>query len=154
MLLVSGGQTGVDRAALEVAAALGIDYAGFCPRNGWAEDLRSPPGLLGRYPRMIQTVSSDPAVRTKLNARLAEATLLLRPSGSESPGSDLTVSLAAKYGRLLVLDPDDLRALPEARLWVSDIRVLNVAGPRESESPGIEEQSKAFLFRLLAPELH
>ena len=46
----SGGQTGVDRAALDIAGKNHIEICGWCPKGGWAEDLPSPPGLLADYP--------------------------------------------------------------------------------------------------------
>ena len=52
MKLLSGGQSGVDRAVLDVAVERGIDYGGWCPKDGWAEDLPKPPGLLAKYPKL------------------------------------------------------------------------------------------------------
>ena len=61
MKLLSGGQSGVDRAVLDVAIARGIDYGGWCPKDGWAEDLSAPPGLLAKYPQLKETPLADPA---------------------------------------------------------------------------------------------
>ena len=61
LTLALGGQTGVDRAALDVAIELGIPYSGWCPKGGWAEDLAAPPGLLAKYPRLKETPLPDPA---------------------------------------------------------------------------------------------
>ena len=63
--IVSGGQTGVDRAALDVAIDKGVAYGGWCPKGAWAEDLPDPPGLLDRYDRLQQTPLADPAQRTE-----------------------------------------------------------------------------------------
>jgi hypothetical protein len=52
MKLISGGQSGVDRAVLDVAVERGSDYGGWCPKDGWAEDLPEPPGLLAKYPQL------------------------------------------------------------------------------------------------------
>ena len=52
MKIISGGQTGVDRAALDVAIERGMDWGGWCPKGGWAEDLPDPPGLLPKYPHL------------------------------------------------------------------------------------------------------
>jgi hypothetical protein len=57
--IVSGGQTGVDRAALDVAIAHAIPYGGWCPAEGWAEDLPEPPGLLARYPALRDSAGKD-----------------------------------------------------------------------------------------------
>jgi hypothetical protein len=75
MKVTSGGQSGVDRAALDAAIACGVDYGGWCPRGGWAEDFPQPPGLLANYPRLIETPSADPAQRTEWNVRDANAIL-------------------------------------------------------------------------------
>ena len=57
MKLLSGGQSGVDRAVLDAAVERSIDYGGWCPKDGWAEDLPKPPGLLAKYPRLKETPS-------------------------------------------------------------------------------------------------
>ena len=73
MKLLSGGQSGVDRAVLDVALARGIAYGGWCPKGGWAEDCPTPPGLLTKYPRLKETPLADPAQRTEWNVRDADA---------------------------------------------------------------------------------
>ena len=55
MKIISGGQTGVDRAALDVAIERGMDWGGWCPKGGWAEDFPEPPGLLAKYPHLKET---------------------------------------------------------------------------------------------------
>ena len=67
--IVSGGQTGVDRAALDVAIERGIAYGGWCPKGCWAEDMPNPPGLLSRYPDLRETPEADPSQRTEWNVR-------------------------------------------------------------------------------------
>jgi hypothetical protein len=64
LTIVSGGQTGVDRAALDVAIELGIPYRGWCPKGGWAEDMLNPPGVLILYPELRETQDADPRQRT------------------------------------------------------------------------------------------
>ena len=59
MRLISGGQSGVDRAALDVAIARGMPYGGWCPKGGWAEDFPEPPGLLAEYPHLAETPSTE-----------------------------------------------------------------------------------------------
>jgi hypothetical protein len=145
--IVSGGQTGVDRGALDAALALGIPCGGWCPRGRRAED--GP--IDGRYP-LRETPSADYAQRTEWNVRDSDGTLVLtrgRPTG----GTALTISLAPRLGRsCLVLDlathPD-----PDAVWeWVEErgIGVLNVAGPRESQHPGIQADARALLEAALA----
>ena len=111
----TGGQTGVDRAALDAAAIAGIPYVGWVPAGGWAEDQPDPPGVLAPYPLLRPTPSADPRQRTAWNVRDADVTLLLVPDGGRgpsavahappivrSPGSDATAAACATYGRPLV----------------------------------------------------
>ena len=153
MRIVSGGQTGVDRAALDVAISLGIEYAGWCPRGGLAEDLTGPPGLLAAYPLLRETASDDPKRRTVWNVRDSDATLVLTRSDATSPGTVLTVVTAGRLGRsLLVVGVDETSAGERAAAWLRlldhDV-VLNVAGPRESQAPGIYEAAQALLDQLI-----
>ena len=139
--IVSGGQTGVDRAALDAARALGVPIGGWCPAERWAED--GP--ISTRYP-LRETASPDPAERTRLNVRDSDATLILTV-GPAHGGTALTLELANVLGRPHQLvdfqQPHSARRIAE---WIRqlahadrqfDARVLNVAGPRESEAPGI-----------------
>jgi hypothetical protein len=154
--IVSGGQTGPDRAALDFAIANRVPYGGWCPRGGRAEDLSSPPGLLARYPCLRETASEDERVRTARNVRDSDATLILvRPSAqADSAGTDATERAATELGRahavLDVLDPISARALFSALVGSLPAgAAVNVAGPRESEAPGIYEQSRRLLDELL-----
>ena len=72
-----GGQSGVDRAVLEVAVEKGIDYGGWCPQGGWAEDIIQPPGVMTVFPNLRETPSADPAQRTEWNVRDSDVTLVL-----------------------------------------------------------------------------
>jgi hypothetical protein len=151
MKIISGGQTGVDRAALDTAIALGLAYGGWCPRGGWAEDLQTPPGLLTRYPLLRETPSKDPARRTRWNVRDSDRTLILHDARglASSRGTALTLRLAEQYGKLhLVVDVDQGDAADRIVTWLADTKgvvVLNVAGPRESSVPGIYEKTRAAL---------
>ena len=93
--VVSGGQTGVDRAALDIAIELGLPYGGWCPRGGWAEDMTEPPGLLARYPDLRATVAAEPAQRTRWNVRDSDATLILLVGGRAQPASGTALTIAA-----------------------------------------------------------
>lgn len=145
--LISGGQTGVDRAALDVALSLGIPCGGWCPRNRRAEDGVIP----ARYP-LLETPSEDYACRTEWNVRAADGTLILG-RGPLQGGTALTAELARQYGKpLRLLDLAAPPHLAETARWLGQcrIRVLNVAGPRESSQPGIYSQAVSFLQRLLS----
>jgi hypothetical protein len=147
--IVSGGQTGVDRAALDVALALGIDCGGWCPRGRRAEDGPIPE----RYP-LHETPTSRYEERTEGNVRDSDGTLILT-RGEPSGGTALTLDLALRSGRPLhVADLDAGATAMAARAWIerNRIDVLNVAGPRESGAPGIYVAAKGFLEQLFAPE--
>ncbi len=146
--IVSGGQTGVDRAALDAALELGLPCGGWCPRDRLAEDGPIP----DRYP-LEETDGADYAERTRLNVRDSDATLVLvrgRPGG----GTALTIAIAGELGRPCKIV--DLAAgedeVDEVRAWIGSehIAVLNLAGPRESTAPGIHRRAAAFLKALLS----
>ncbi|HEY8504160.1 MAG TPA: putative molybdenum carrier protein, partial [Gemmataceae bacterium] len=94
LTLRSGGQTGVDRAALDFALERGIPYGGWCPRGGRAEDIPEPPGLLARYPQLTETPSAQPEQRTAWNVRDSHATLILTCGNAASPGTEWTRTCA------------------------------------------------------------
>jgi hypothetical protein len=145
--IVSGGQTGVDRGALEAAIQLGIEHGGWCPKGRLAED-----GAISRRYRLRQTASPVYRVRTEQNVIDSDGTLILY-CGRLYGGTDLTRRLAAKHGRpcclVNLLQPPE----PErVREWLRRRRIetLNVAGPRESSAPGIGRQAMDFLTSLFA----
>ncbi len=144
--IISGGQTGVDRAALDVALALHLPCAGWCPRGRRAED--GP--LAARYP-LRETDSPDYPPRTERNVRDADATLILN-RGPLAGGTAYTVRMAEKHAKpCLIVDLD--AADPVAIIaWLLAQRVnrLNIAGPRESSRPGIYAQASALLRDILA----
>jgi hypothetical protein len=153
--IVSGGQTGVDRAALDVAVELGIPYGGWCPRGGWAEDLPDPPGLLALYPALRETPERDPRQRTEWNVRDSGALLVLTeaPGLAASKGTDFAVACAKQLDKpLLILDVGDDGAVTQAWDWIEAREgpfSLGIGGPRESEAPGIYAQARTFLHALL-----
>jgi hypothetical protein len=159
MKLISGGQTGVDRAVLDVAMARGIAYGGWCPKGGWAEDFPEAPGLLAKYPLLKETPLADPAQRTEWNVRDADACLIVVAAGglAASAGTTLAQELAHRHRKPVMMvklgEPDMLK---HAALW---LRVqqsrhggglqLAIGGPRESEAPGIYAGAMAFMQALL-----
>jgi hypothetical protein len=147
--IVSGGQAGADRAALDVAIELGIEYGGWCPAGGWAEDFPEPPGLLAVYPRLTVTAESEPAVRTRLNVRDSDATLVVWDGRTPSPGTQLTIEMTQELGRPLLVTPG---GPVETRAWLTAFDsglVLNVAGPRESNCPGTYARTTELLRSVL-----
>lgn len=151
--IVSGGQSGVDRAALDFAIAHGIAYGGWCPKDGWAEDLADPPGLLARYPNLRETDGSDTRQRTELNVQDSDAALLLTRSGVHSPGSEFAVAVAKTHTKPhLIIDVDSPDGAERIRAWLQEqpsIRVLGIGGPRESEAPGIYRAALSVLEHAL-----
>jgi hypothetical protein len=131
--IVSGGQTGVDRAALDAALDLAFPCGGWCPKGRRAED--GP--IAARYP-LRETSSTEYPARTERNVRDSDGTLVLAREPLRG-GTALTERLARRHGRpFLVLDPGAAGSLSRALAWIEGrgIAVLNVAGPRESEAPG------------------
>lgn len=148
--VVSGGQTGVDRAALDVAVALGLDYRGHVPAGGRAEDFAEPPGVRAAYPNLVETAADDPAERTVRNVRDSDATLVVTCDDCVSPGTEFTVRAARAAGKpYLVTNGADIEEV-DAWLVALGPRVrLNVAGPRRSEWPQGYDVCHALLEAIL-----
>jgi hypothetical protein len=151
--LISGGQTGVDRAALDVALELGIPCGGWCPRGRSAEDGAIP----ARYP-LAETPSESYSERTRWNVRDADTTLILA-WGELTGGTLLTLQECRTTGKpYLVIDlagpGSDLAAVPAAREWIAANLaggVLNIAGPRASTHPDVYNRARAWLRAVLRP---
>lgn len=147
--IVSGGQTGVDRAGLDVAISLGIKHGGWCPRGRRAEDGRIPECY-----RLTEANSADYAVRTERNVLDSDGTLILYLAELRG-GTELTYRLAQKHGKpSFLIDLSRQESSQPVRQWLLDqkIRVLNVAGPRASQNEAIYELARAYLESVLAPE--
>ena len=146
LVIVSGGQTGVDRSALDAAIAAGIPHGGLCPRGRLAEDGRIP----DRY-QLAETASPLYRVRTEQNILLSDATLILA-RGRLTGGTRLTRDLARKHHKpCLVVNLGRPPTSESIRHWLTEnaIAKLNVAGPRESQSPGIGGDAREFLLGVL-----
>lgn len=144
--IISGGQTGVDRAALDAAMEAGIRCGGWCPKGRWAEDGR----IDDRYP-LKETKTSDPSERTRLNVIESDGTLILEAAAS-SAGTALTQSTAADLGLPnLVIPSIEEGSVRHVRDWIETNRIsrLNIAGPRASESSGVYARARAFVVALV-----
>jgi hypothetical protein len=145
--IFSGGQTGVDRAALDVALELGVPCGGWCPRGRRAEDGAIP----DHYP-LTETPWDGYPQRTEWNVRDSDGTLILT-RGEPDRGTALTARLADEYRKpcfkVDLTGRVDVEAIAQ---WIAanGVAILNVAGPRESWAPGIGEEAREILRRLLA----
>jgi hypothetical protein len=145
MKIVSGGQTGVDRGALDAAIELAIPHGGWCPRGRLAED-----GPIPEQYGLFETDSSDYPSRTQRNVVESDATLILF-RGRIAGGTELTFRLAESHQRpRLAVDLDAAADPARVRRWLAEqrVEVLNVAGPRESQNPGIGALARAFLLEV------
>jgi Circularly permutated YpsA SLOG family len=159
MKIISGGQTGVDRAALDVAIERGISWGGWCPKGGWAEDFPDPPGLLNKYPELRETPLSQPEQRTEWNVRDSDAILIItdREGLAVSKGTKRAQEWADHYGKpLLIIDGGEPDVAAQVARWMQAQRnrfgvhmTLGVGGPRESEAPGIYESTRALIVSVL-----
>jgi hypothetical protein len=145
--IVSGGQTGVDRAALDAALAADFPCGGWCPRGRKAEDGPIP----ARYP--LRETSSDVTIeRTRRNAEESDATLILT-LGRTDRGTRATARHLDVIGKPhLAIDPGREPDPARVMRWLVEggVGTLNLAGPRESRAPGIQAAARAYLDRLLA----
>ena len=149
--IISGAQTGADRAALDAALACGIECGGWVPKGRLAEDGVIP----DRYPNLRETPTRAYETRTRWNVRDSDATLILS-HGPLSGGSEFTQSVAHETGRpvlhvdLVRLSGDD--AIAAIRAWLAPLggHTLNVAGPRASNDPAIHEETRAIIVALVS----
>lgn len=149
--IVSGGQTGVDRGALDAAIELGIAHGGWCPKGRLAED--GP--IAARY-QLDELPSSDYADRTKRNVIDSDGTLIFYRDRLQG-GTALTNRLAKEQGKpLLRVRLDQPVELERIIRWLHDeqVAVLNIAGPRGSSHPDLHQTTLELvkkLFRASGP---
>lgn len=144
--IVSGGQTGVDRGALDAAMALGIAHGGWCPKDRLSEDGTIP----GCY-ELQELESSDYAKRTEQNVIDSDATLILY-EGPLVGGTRLTVKFASEHSKPYLTQPLGKRFdASRVQAWLNQTnpKVLNIAGPRESKYPGISTRAYLAVLRIL-----
>ena len=146
--IMSGGQTGVDRAALDWAISAGVKHGGWCPNGRLAED-----GSIPSQYDLTETPSEDYAVRTQWNVRDSDATVIMSMHKTISGGTALTQMLAVALGKPWIHVHADLGIDPATSqvrdfLCEHSAKILNVAGPRESEAPGVGQFAKDVLSRI------
>jgi hypothetical protein len=155
--IVSGGQTGVDRGALDAAMAAGLDHGGWCPPGRTADDgviperyeLREAPA-----DRSPEAPGVPRSLRSDLNVRDSDATLVFLQRGSPvDPGTQFAMHRTAQRGKpVLMCDPYDDECTERVRAWLArlQIRTLNVAGPSDAAAPGIGDAVRCLLERVLS----
>lgn len=144
--IVSGGQTGVDRAALDLAIEMSIPCGGWCPKGRWAEDGMIP----DCYLNMRETPSEKPEQRTEWNVRDSDGTLVIvnaLPTG----GTLYTIEMAKLYDKpCFLFNVNAGQDVKEVIEWIknNNISVLNVAGSRASQAIGMYDFAREFLAKL------
>ena len=153
--IVSGGQTGVDRGAIAAARELGFPYGGLIPKGRLAEDGIVPE----EFDQLEVAPRKDYLFRTEWNVTHSDATLIIS-NYNTAPGSERetltggtlrTERFCQVHGKphLVIFTQNLDRVLDWLRSLGRDNLVLNVAGPRESKSPGIQAKTDAFVSRLI-----
>ena len=150
--IVSGGQTGADRAALDFAIKHGIPHGGWCPKGREAED-----GPIDAKYQLKETPSSNHLQRTEWNVRDSDGTVIFSVSKELSGGSLLTLNFAQMHEKPWICLSATANDYAPERLWHfvehNHIRVLNVAGSRASKEPEVGRFVTATLHRLFNPAL-
>jgi hypothetical protein len=154
LCIVSGGQTGADRAALDFAIRQGLEHGGWCPAGRRAED-----GPLEEIYRLQETPNVKYDQRTRWNVRDSDATLLLTIGRELSGGTGLTAQVAERSGKPWMHvsretngDLSEVRRLVREFLVQHDVRRLNIAGPRASQEPEVGAFVEAALKAALLDE--
>lgn len=154
LTIVSGGQTGADRAALDFAIRFGLDHAGWCPLGRRAED-----GPLDLQYNLQESSSAKYDQRTRWNVRDSDATLVVTAQAKATGGSALTLAVAERAGKpCLHLAQEETPSVIEAGERIADfilehrVERLNVAGPRASQEPEIGTYVAAVLSAALTSE--
>jgi hypothetical protein len=158
--IISGAQTGVDRAALDFARGNAIEHGGWCPK-GRIDENRIIPDFynLKEISGNFSNDSENYAARTKLNITDSDGTLIIVPKipipSNISDGTLLTIEFAIKLERphlIIGLSDNEEECIEKLTNWISDnnLETLNIAGPRESSSYGIYHATLAFLTNWFA----
>ena len=157
--IISGGQTGADRAALDWAIGRGVQHGGWCPKGRKAED-----GVIDPRYNLTETPSEDYSQRTEWNVRDSDGTAVFSVRRGLRGGSLLTVEIAGQYNKPVIhlcAQNERTSHAQELRSFIEEfgISILNVAGPRESDEPGVyrfvshvlDQALGAAPHRLIAP---
>jgi hypothetical protein len=147
--IITGGQSGADRAGLDFAINNGIDYGGYVPYDGWTEDLEY--SVCHKYPNLKDSGEKDVNVRTGLNVAISDATIIFRLDSKKSKGTDHTGEMVKKLNKpYFIFSKND--NIYDLLIWLKSLPnnlLLNIAGARESESKGIYDFTYKTLTELL-----
>ncbi len=141
--IVSGGQTGADRAGLDAAIACGIPHGGWCPKGRTAED-----GVIPERYQLTETEGVSYLARTERNVKQSDGTVIFT-LGELAGGSLRTVDFARRHRKpwkhIQLGGIGDEQAAEALRRFVTEqgIKVLNVAGSSESREPGLHQRVQA-----------
>jgi hypothetical protein len=152
LFICSGGQTGIDRAALDSAEEMGIISGGWCPLDRRSEDGNIPENYL-----MMETAQPSYWKRTWLNVHQSDATLIIMPQDhTNCRGTNLTIKYAKNNLKPYKILTIRKTKSDEIVQWLIDLKpkILNVAGPRESTHPGIYKYGKEILRKIFKEYLH
>lgn len=148
--IISGGQTGADRAGLDVAIEMGVPHGGYCPKDRKAED-----GRIDDKYNLIEFGSYRD--RTIKNIESADLTIVFY-KGQVTTGTALTIDKCGDLNKKLFrvdfnyivkdMTPILIRDLLTQSFGSQPITV-NIAGSRESKCPGIYELTRGVLLYLL-----
>lgn len=152
MKIISGGQTGADRGGLDAARDLGLPWGGWAPKDWRAEDGAVPEKYRAE---MREAGRRAYEFRTKLNVRDSDGTLIVSLGRVLTGGSLMTWNLCDSVGRprmhllLQSAAPPTLRGVLLDWFGRHRIHTLNVAGPRESKEPGLQDATRRVLTSIL-----
>jgi hypothetical protein len=146
--IISGGQTGADRAALDFAIGRGMAHGGWCPHGRWAED-----GTIAARYQLAETPDADPAQRTEWNVRDSDGTVIFSIAPSLGGGSKKTAEFASRHGKPCLhlsreREGESAAAKLSRFLARHRIKTLNVAGPRQSEEPEVADFVRSVLLTI------
>lgn len=158
--IISGGQTGADQAGLEAAYEMRVETGGWAPK-GFLTEVGPDPSLCEKY-GLDEHKSDKYQPRTYANVKDADATILfLCPMHVNSPGSECTKKAIENYGKPWYTLPVQRGGsgrnevselfLSDTVKWIqdNDIKILNIAGNRESKCPGIQRAVKEYMEKLI-----
>lgn len=147
LYICSGGQTGIDHSALDVALELGLFCGGWAPKGKRCEN-----GIISDTYIFIETKSTNYKERTFLNVLESSATLIFLPENSiKCIGTFLTIKFVKENNKPYYISNIKNPNYKDILFWLNSIEpeILNIAGPRESKFPGIYKEGKYVISKII-----